>query len=230
MWSDLASRESKPFVTCTIHSRFDRVREIWPNVKFVFLVRDPRDVARSCMGMGWVGEVTHGAPYWTEPARRWLELRETLGRSEYVEVRYEDLLQEPDEQLDRCCQLLGERFDPQMLSFHERSTYEPLNPSLSEQWRRNMTLREADLIEQACDELLECFRYERSCPSPQRAGMVETLQRRVRNRLGRFRWRCRRYGIGLTLAWAVVKRFPTGSSLRIATKRYLNENDQRNLK
>lgn len=230
MWKQLASREAKPFVTCSIHSRFDRLREIWPDVKFVFLIRDPRDVARSCVGMGWAGEPTHGADYWLEPTRRWLAMRDQLPTDEFVEVRYEDLLSEPQGTLDRCCRLIGEQFDPRMLSFHESSSYQPLDPSLAYQWKLKAPRREAELIEVACGDLLDQFRYERTQPPPKAATSIERAQLQLRNRTGRFRWRCKRYGVGLTLRWAIVKRMSIDSRLRSNAQMQINAIDLKHLK
>jgi len=230
MWAQLAGRHAEPLVTCTIHSRFDRVRELWPETKFIFLVRDPRDVARSCVGMGWVGEPSRGSSYWTEPVRRWLRLRGTLNDGDFVELRYEDLLRNPRAELDRCCRLVGERFDPAMLLFHETSTYGPLDPALAEQWRVRLTPRQAELIEHACGELLDRFGYDRSVERARGPGRLESVGLRVRDRAGRFRRRLRRYGLGLTIAWALVKRLPIGAGPRRRVRLRLNEIDMRHLK
>lgn len=230
MWAQLASRETKPFVTCSIHSRFDRLREIWPDVKFVFLVRDPRDVARSCVGMGWAGEPTHGAAYWLEPTQRWLAMRDRIPSSDYVEVRYEDLLTDPETTLDRCCQLIDEQFDRRMLNFHESSTYQPLDPSLAFQWKLKASRREAELIELACGDLLDEYGYERSPRAPKPAGSIERMRLRLHNRIGRLRWRCDRYGLGLTLRWAVVKRMSIESKLRSTAQQQINAIDRKHLK
>ena len=230
MWSQLAARSAKPLAGCTIHSRFDRVRELWPESKFIFLVRDPRDVARSCIGMGWVGEPTSGARYWREPVTRWLELRRTLEPQDYVEVRYEDLLREPESVLDRCCQLLGERFDPSMLEFHRTSTYEPLDPALAEQWRRKMSPRAAEIIDSECLDAMGQFGYEPSTAAPKPVGWIERRRLSTINRLGRLRFRLDRYGLRRTLEWQILRHLRIDHPMRMRVRRELNEIDRRHLR
>lgn len=48
-------RDHKPIVGATVHRHFDKVLSIWPDARFIHIVRDGRDVARSCIGMGWAG-------------------------------------------------------------------------------------------------------------------------------------------------------------------------------
>ncbi|MCC5823998.1 MAG: sulfotransferase [Phycisphaerales bacterium] len=230
LWDQLAARESKPVVGCCIHSRFDRVREIWPGTRFIYLSRDPRDVARSCVGMGWAGEPTGAVGKWLEPTRRWLALRETLDPADFVELRYEDLVANPEGELDRCCRLLGHGFDPAMLAFHESSTYEPLDPRLAEQWRRKMPARTAEIIDAACVGLMPRFGYAASVPDPRPASGLEAVRLRVANRLGRLRFRRERYGVGLMLAWAAVKRLPLDNPWRKRVKGRINAVDTRHLR
>ncbi len=230
MWSQLASRCLQPVVGCTIHSRFDRVRELWPEAKFILLVRDPRDVARSCLGMGWVGEATSGANLWLKPATRWLKLRQSLGPHDFVEIRYEDLLREPASVLDTCCKLLGERFDPAMLNFHETSTYEALDPALAEQWRRKMSPRAAEIIDSRCLELMQQFGYEPSVPTPRPAGWAERARLGIENRVGRLRFRVRRYGLRRFLAWSLLKFLRVDHPWRVRLRLKLNEIDRAHLK
>lgn len=230
MWEQLAARETKPRIACTIHSRFDRVPDLWPDCTYVFLVRDPRDVARSCVGMGWIGEPTSGASYWTEPVRRWIDLRDRLDPSRYVELRYEDLVRDPEPHLDACCRLVGERYHPDMLTFHERSSYDQLDASLAYQWKLRLSTRQAELIELRSGDLLDRFGYERSVAKPRSPGPGERAGLIVSNRLGRLRWRIERYGLALTLAWTLVKRLPLRSRMRRAIKTRLNAIDTRHLR
>lgn len=230
MWNQLADRESKPDIGCCIHSRFDRVRDIWPGTKFIFLSRDPRDVARSCVGMGWAGEPTSAVSKWLEPSRRWLAMRDSLPPEDFVEIRYEDLVSNPEHELDRCCRLLGHRFDPAMLNFHESSSYEPLDPKLAEQWRRKMPPRTAEIIDAACLELMPRFGYAPSVPAPRAASGGEALRLRLANRTGRLRFRLNRYGLPLTCSWAVAKRLPLSHPWRTSVKARINAIDTAHLR
>ena len=56
----LQRRTGKPIVGALVHRHFDRLLRIWPDARFIHLIRDGRDVARSCIGMGWAGSVWTG--------------------------------------------------------------------------------------------------------------------------------------------------------------------------
>jgi hypothetical protein len=45
----------KPLVGTSVHRHFDRLLHLFPGARYVHLVRDPRDVARSWIDFGWEG-------------------------------------------------------------------------------------------------------------------------------------------------------------------------------
>ena len=45
-----------------LHRHADKALTLLPDAKVIHLMRDPRDVARSAIGMGWAGNVFHGSP------------------------------------------------------------------------------------------------------------------------------------------------------------------------
>ena len=57
--AQFAGRVPGPIVGATCHRHFERLEELWPGAKYVYLLRDGRDVARSNIGMGWEGNVWH---------------------------------------------------------------------------------------------------------------------------------------------------------------------------
>jgi hypothetical protein len=90
--------------------------------RFVHLLRDGRDVAlsRRRRGMGAGKPIADTAERWRrriEDARR--QARRLRGR--YLELRYEDLVGDPEPQLRRVCELIELDFDAVMLGYHERA-------------------------------------------------------------------------------------------------------------
>ena len=90
--------------------------------RFVHLIRDGRDVAlsRRRRGMGAGKPIADTAERWRrriEDARR--QARRLRGR--YLELRYEDLVGDPEPQLRRVCELIELDYDPAMLGYHERA-------------------------------------------------------------------------------------------------------------
>jgi Sulfotransferase family len=91
-----------------------------PEARFVHLIRDGRDVMLSRAGRS----ARDVAPQ--RVAKRWknriLKARKQGERvPHYLEVRYEDLVSEPEATLRRICEFAELDFDPAMLDYHERA-------------------------------------------------------------------------------------------------------------
>lgn len=164
------------------------VLAVCPTARFLFLVRDPRDVAVSSRKS--IFSPCH--PWLT--ARLWRRQQETGWRwlkacpENVMLVRYEDLLAEPEPTVRRICEFLEEKFDPGMLEFHQgeaarrsselsgcwRNTGRPIQTGNTGRYRRELSSAEISLIEATCGELMARFGYqpERSaspnCPPARR--------------------------------------------------------------
>lgn len=82
---------------------------LYPKAKYIFLIRDGRDVVASYKGGGEAafGELAQVG----ESTARWMIHAKALHwykrRTQVLEVRYEDFMQDPDQQLALICQFLG---------------------------------------------------------------------------------------------------------------------------
>jgi Sulfotransferase family len=98
----------------------DSIAAVLPEARFVHLIRDGRDVAlsRRKRGMGADKPMAKTATLW----RRRIEdaRRQALGLEDrYLELRYEDLVADPEPPLRRICEFIELDFDPAMLR-HEQ--------------------------------------------------------------------------------------------------------------
>ena len=64
------TRSGKPIVGAKIRDNFHRVLRLWPDARFIHLIRDGRDVAHSIIGMGWAGNMYTGADHWLRAEKR----------------------------------------------------------------------------------------------------------------------------------------------------------------
>jgi hypothetical protein len=88
-----------------------------PEARFIHLIRDGRDVRLSRMEIGRPLAPARHARRWK---RRIRAARRAATRvASYTEVRYEDLVADPEGQLRRICRLIELDFDPAMLAYHE---------------------------------------------------------------------------------------------------------------
>ncbi|MFG0299002.1 MAG: sulfotransferase family protein [Phycisphaerales bacterium JB047] len=231
MWSQLAQRHTgAKVIGCTIHSRIDRILDLWPNTKLICLVRDPRDVCRSCVGMGWYGHPALAYPEWLDPIHRWESAKERIPDDCRTIVRYEDLLRNPQLELSKCAELLGLDYSPAMLSFHESSSYDMVNPKLAEQWKRKMPPRCAELIDWRCAQAMANYGYQRSSMSPRPPTTFERFSLRLRNKTKRIKWRMNQYGPYLVAAWSIAKHLPPSNRIHLQIKSKLNQIDNSRLK
>ncbi|MBI1423863.1 MAG: sulfotransferase [Gammaproteobacteria bacterium] len=149
--------------------------------KFIYLYRDPRDVALS-FGKAVIGD-KH--PY--HVARKWAELQELcLDASNYLEadqlmhVRYEELTSQPEKVIRQLCKFLAIPFIPEMLEFHRSqeatrtakqsslwmNLTKPLMSDNSKKFLKDMPEEHIRIIESVTGSLLDRLGYERCLVKP----------------------------------------------------------------
>ncbi len=99
------------------------ILEDFPNAQIVFVTRDGRDSGATYMQSRFgPTNVYAAAELWKKfqvAARHW---RAQLDSSQWLDVRYEDLVRDPEDTLKQVCDFLDEDYSQEMLGFHE-STY-----------------------------------------------------------------------------------------------------------
>ena len=180
------------------------LHELFPKARFVHLIRDGRDVCLSAVNWRkadrvfgrfatWPQEpITTAALWWERSVRLGREAGRALGDRLYTEVRYEDIVADPEGQCRRLCEFLELEFDPAMLRFHEGRTCEL--PGLSTKrrwlpptaglrdWRTQMDAHDVGTFEAAAGDLLEELGYGRGAPDPD--PMLIARSKHVRHRFG----------------------------------------------
>lgn len=202
------ARDGKQVIGATVHHHFDRLLALWPEARFIHLLRDPRDVAKSVIGMGWAGNVWVASERWLHAEQLWSRLAARLPRERYVELRYEDLIRDPQGELTRLCEFMGERFDARMFDYAKTSTYELPDPKLIDQWRKKLSDEEVALVENRVGELLAARGYK---PSGRPALVVDAARAaelEAQSRAWCRRFRRQRYGVPLWLAAKISRHLP----------------------
>ncbi|MFT5462155.1 MAG: hypothetical protein ACI8QS_001028 [Planctomycetota bacterium] len=196
---DYCAPSGKALQGATCHHFFDRLPRVFEGARYVNLVRDGRDVARSCIGMGWASNVWFGAQRWIDAMEAWEALKERVGADQLFELRYEDLVTDPVGELTKLAEFLGETFEPAMLEYVEGSTYGAPDPSLIEQWRRKLSPGELGLLETRIGGLLRKHGYDPSGVEPTKVGAAELARLTKSNRLGQFKHSRAKYGLALII-------------------------------
>ncbi len=168
----------------------DAIRRLLPEARFIHIIRDGRDAALSLRKMsfspGW--EIETQAAYWRQnilSARR-----AGLGRPDYTEVRFEDLILNPSVVLERICAFAGLSYEDSMLTYYTRAperlkehkgrfgingtpvltrdqrlrqqkrTTEPPDPACVFAWKRSMSREERRPFESVAGDLLKDLGYD----------------------------------------------------------------------
>jgi hypothetical protein len=196
MLGELAARGAG-VQTLNVHRHADRIRTVFPGARIVHVLRDPRDVARSSVGMGWAGISYFGLDHWIRTEAGWD--RAAFPADQVLELRFERLMADLGGELGRVCAFLGVPFAPEMLDYHRDTSYGPPDPRLTEQWRRKASPREVALLEGRCGPLLAARGYA-PAGAPHHPGALERRRLAAENRFRRWRSSARRYGLPLLVS------------------------------
>ena len=153
--------------------------ELFPESRFVHLIRDGRNVALSYLDTDFgVATLTDAAIFWDRFVREGREAGRALAPGRYLEVRYEDLIADLERTIRRVCQHIDLPFDPSMLRYFERAgdldglSHEEhhrnilLPPTRLRDWRDQMTPADVALFEALAGDLLTDLGYERAAERP----------------------------------------------------------------
>lgn len=145
--------------------------ELFPEARFVHMIRDGRDVACSIIPQRW------GPNNVKDAAKRWVSciengVRHRADTARYLEVRYEHLVEHSERELRRICAFIGEAFDPAMLTYHEtdhdlsprtessaHQVEKPLYTSAIGRWKRDMTPSDVRKFERIAGPTLQMLGY-----------------------------------------------------------------------
>jgi hypothetical protein len=156
------------------------LHDLWPRAKFVHLIRDGRDVCLSVLSWerraarfrqrfrSWERQpVTTAALWWKWQVELGCQDGRALAPGSYYEMRYESLVQNPQEECVKVCDFLGVPFDASMLEFNKGKTREGrdakhawlgITPGLRD-WRTQMPPEHVENFETAAGDLLRELGY-----------------------------------------------------------------------
>ena len=202
----LYARNPKPVIGASIHSRVDLIPRLWPNARYIHLYRDPRDVARSCIGMGWVGNVYEGAKIWCEFEKRREMLRSQERPGNAIEVSYEQLVEHPVKELSRLCDFLSQPFEEEMLELDRDTTYSCPSKKYAEQWKSRLSAREIRWIELRAAEQMREQGYQPAASDTRPLTMRESLVLKIQSRIYRMSYNIKKWGLVLWLQHVLARR------------------------
>lgn len=198
-------------LTMNTHRDFFKIPYIFPNARYIHLLRDPRDVARSCIGMGWAGNAYYGVDIWKEAEESWDVLKKLLKPGQYIEIKYEDLLDDINIGLTTICEFIGVEYSERMMDYAKNSSYGLPDKSLSYQWKKKYTDRDLQIVEGKVSKLLLERGYELSGYSPVKPNIFERLVLLIQNKIFCVQLKIKTYGLNLYVKNVVANKFGINS-------------------
>jgi len=156
-----------------------RIHQLFPDSKFIHIIRDGRDVCASLQNVRWWGKYTaKWAYYWQKSVNLGRNAGEKLGTAYYIEVKYEDLVLDTEKILKKICRFIGEEYDERMLSFYKKSfkeipkveqkihTKTLRSPRATDvcRWPKELSLIQIAVIEIVAGKMLDYSGYPRKFP------------------------------------------------------------------
>jgi hypothetical protein len=179
----------------------DLIWRLFPCCKFIHLVRDGRDVVLRQLKVPFDHWFSKSLPLlatrWARKTTICHKVGSVLGPEYYLELRFEDLIQNPEPVLMRITDFLGEPYSSQMLNYAEapkssvpqypddlenrnqieavhKHSFGALDRKMVNTWRTAMSKADRIIFEQNAGHALDLFHYERE-------HLASTLRSRVKN-------------------------------------------------
>jgi hypothetical protein len=188
----------------TYAARMYVIRDFFPNAQFINILRDPRACAASMRRLGWYnGDLVPAVELWERSVKivdRW---RRRLGADQLLDVKYEDLVADPEPQLARVTAFTGLAADVRsleaMLRYYEdderrspryhANVSRPPDPTRVDQWKKVLEPQEVAFIEQATGPLMTHYGYE---PAADGTSAPAELFRQLSEQRKRLAWSYRK--------------------------------------
>lgn len=148
----------------------DYVYRIYPKSKYIFLIRDGRDVVSSFHRAGKetfgdLSKIENAAKNWKNAVKRWNWLKKRAAKHQLLEIRYETLVTEPEIVIKEVVEFLGLEFEEGMLNFKnvvvERNLFDQIHSGLSKPINKDhMGAWEEYLTQVQLDEILPIIKKE----------------------------------------------------------------------
>lgn len=225
------TRDQKRIVGATVHHHIDKILYVWPDAKFIHIVRDPRDVAYSCVRKQWCGNFWTAPEWWLQAENTWNALNKRLPENRKLHVQYESLVENFSETLETICNFIGVAYDSKMLDYINSTPYSLPDKDELKKWK-GLEDSQVQLVEARVGDLLTERGYQASGVKRIKVGRIQKALYRWHDRYKRREFKVRRatsrYGLPLISKYYMYKLF-NREELGVI-KRRMNEIDSQFLK
>ncbi|MGI9220301.1 MAG: sulfotransferase family protein [Woeseiaceae bacterium] len=188
-----------------IHQILFFLVDCFPDAKFIFQVRDPRDFLLSCVARRkrWLGNkfdsIRNAMNVWREDQVAGLTAYGLLGPDRVLLQRYEDLVGDFEPTITRLCAFLELEFDEKMRNFHTTDRAQQLavkgarenlaKPLMTEnfrKYRKGLSRGQIKIVEAYNGDLMDRFGYPREYTGLSKPGFMSIFRPQLTEPLERF--------------------------------------------
>ena len=137
LWADRAGKPRYGDKTPGYVVHVPVIAGLFPEAVIVHVIRDGRDVAASFVELGWAASAEEAARHWALRVRRGRRAGRELGAGRYHELRYEDLVADPEAALRAVCAAIDLTFVEAMLD-HRPGAAEVLRTTSHPDYHRHL--------------------------------------------------------------------------------------------
>jgi len=98
----------------------DIINDLFPDCQFINVIRDGRDVVCSFKDRWGRLAIFSGIKNWNKSAELAYQFRKEFNKDRYLEVRYEELISNPETETKKIMEFLGEKWTPEILEHHKK--------------------------------------------------------------------------------------------------------------
>lgn len=145
---------------------------LFPNAKFIHIVRDGRAVAASILPLDWgPNSIIKASRWWMRMVSFGLAAETALPSDRIMRVSYEALVLSPEATLKTICTFLGIDYLPQMLEANgfnpphyttdqHRAVGGAPNPAIVTRWKKSLSRRQIEIFENQTRDFLPYLGYD----------------------------------------------------------------------
>lgn len=168
------AKEHKSFWGMKCTGAFEKYVEIWPEARFINIVRDGRDILASQLNAGSFNKsVEEVATAYNKGNKRFSTLMENKS-FKGMNVQYERLINNSADILQEVCDFIGVEYDSSMLNFYKKELTifensmghlsidrisKPIDATQIGRWKSDLTTSQADDFSRIAKETLIKFGY-----------------------------------------------------------------------
>jgi len=153
------------------------ILKVFPDAQFIHIVRNGNDVVSSALQHGFFTDITAAANRWVQTvqnARRFTHAH----ADKSIEIRYEDLVSQPEVTIQSVCLFLNVKYEPRMLTSEDlamnmgdvpflsehREVTKPINTSNIGKASDYLSAQDKEILEAIIGRELELFGYPACTP------------------------------------------------------------------